>query len=143
MVELKICTKNKCIEGGIAPDGTVISFDKGKKTCDYCMSYRGTENKVAHSNYPAPDKAIYAIFRDEKLLYIGESKKTSFRLFQHLNGHKNRTNFDSFTKEELDKLSYKILWDGTNNSKSDRLMLEAVLIQSLRPEMNKQWQQED
>ena len=126
------------------------------KTCECCRPCKALKNKKSNDNnnpkqyataykkYPAPMKAIYAIFDGTELLYIGESRVTPKRLDGHFNATTgNNTNFVDVPLEVRAKWDYKILWDGTDHSKQDRLLLEAVLIQSLRPKYNKQWQQED
>ena len=91
--------------------------------------------------FDVPDKLIYGIVDENKnVVYIGESKRGSYRLYRHFNAGEGNTTLHKYRNENW---SYIILWDGTDFSKQDRLMLEAVLIQSLRPKYNKQWQQED
>ena len=114
--------------------------------CVKCKEYmakkantvRGERNR---KNFPAPDKAIYGIIDENKnIVYVGESKTTPYRLYRHFNSGEGNTTLHEYRNKDW---SYVILWDGTDKSKQDRLLLEAVLIQSLRPKYNKQWQQED
>ena len=97
--------------------------------------------------FPVPYKLIYGIVdNNNNVVYIGESKQGPARLHTHLSGKKTTAkqfHNHEISLEELKKYSYVVLWDGTDKSKQDRLLLEAVLIQSLRPKYNKQWQQED
>ena len=102
----RICRKNGCVEGELDPKGDTITFNRtksnGKKyvCCDYCQDYvKNTLNPKSNhkrinrfkERYPAPLKAIYALFENEKLLYIGESKRTPHRLDEHYNGHPDNT----------------------------------------------------
>ena len=99
------------------------------------------DKEKAHSKaFPSPMKAIYGLFNPDGLLvYVGESKCTPYRLYCHLKANNGAL-------KELDDITgyhYKILWDGTDKTRQDRMMVEAVLIHSLRPKFNKQWQKND
>ena len=114
--------------------------------CKKCVEYKNNilnpnRNNAPMRNYPSPLKAIYGIIdENKKIVYIGESKNTPFRLYRHFNSGKGNTTLHEYRN---DKWSYVILWDGTDYNKQDRLLREAVLIQTLRPKYNKQWQQDD
>ena len=147
MGQLRKCAKNGCIEGEERSFGRVTFVMRQQNgdlyaNCDHCISYRHEKQKDQHEdeydNYPAPREAIYGLFLHQQLIYVGESQKTSCRLADHMR-FKKRSALVDLPEYERKFVSYKILWDGTNKSKQDRLMLESVLIHSLRPEYNKQW----
>ena len=102
---------------------------------------RGAWGVQYKKKYPVPEKIIYGIVdSDNNVVYIGESKRGPFRLYCHLETNKEMTSLSEYDRTGW---SYVVLWDGTNHSKQDRLMLESVLIHSLRPKYNKQWNQDD
>ena len=77
---------------------------------------------------------VYGILEGSKLLYIGESDKTTFRCFEHLQGHKGRTKFVNFSKQRLNGLTAVLFWKGDNTLK--RKIKEKELIGKLNPEFN-------
>ena len=125
------------------------------KTCECCRVCKADKNKITNDKhdtnktrleraflkYPAPVKCIYSIYKHENLVYIGETKRGSERLLEHF--QQNPVNSVLHEKGNVNQFSYKILWDGTDYSKQERLMRESVLIQALKPKYNKQWNQED
>ena len=123
--------------------------------CDNCRDYLDNTINKKHNykivdsegktnqygkTYPAPGKSIYGLFNSEDILsYVGESKCTPYRLYCHLGANNGAL-------KDLDSIEgyhYKILWDGTDKTRQDRLMAESVLIHTLRPVLNKQWQKDD
>ena len=126
--------KNKAADDGL------------KSYCKFCSKTQNDLTNPDHvtreyKKYPVPDKIIYGIVDNNKnIVYVGETKNGPKRLMEHLT-----QNCKNAPCREADRTgwSYVVIWDGTNHSKQDRLMLEAVLIQSLRPKYNKQWNQDD
>ena len=151
------CRKEKCVNPNGYKDIPLNLFNKLTKSSDglkgYCKFCHKSDNDASNprhnqsnEKYPAPDKAIYGIFDGEMLVYIGESKRTTKRLYQHLSGVNAGSKMfhnGELSKEELTEFSYKILWDGTDFDKQERLFREAVLIQALKPKYNKQWKQDE
>lgn len=130
-------------------DGVFSKRKNGKryKYCDDCRKdmrkhdSSSVREEYHKKDFNVPAKSIYALLDENRtIVYIGESIRTSKRLSEHLAGYKGRSSVAGFVNELW---SYIILWDGTSESKQDRLLKEAVLIQVLKPKYNKQWNQED
>ena len=155
----KICGKCNRPEGSVSNKMGEIRFTKLKKDgslyayCDYCKNYMENEIKFNKNNpersvthesyykrYPVNQKSIYGLIdKDKNVVYIGESRRKPYRLYCHLNVNNGALR----ELDDISEFSYIILWDGTDYSKQERLLREAVLIQSLKPKYNKQWNQED
>ena len=145
----KICGKCK-IKLPLESFHNMRSSEDGKQAwCKECIKANTAQhtntkperNQKAKGFESVPNKVIYGIVDGNKnLVYVGESKVAQNRLWKHFNSNSVNT---CLAEHRQDDWSYIILWDGTDFSKQDRLMLEAVLIQSLRPKYNKQWNQDD
>ena len=146
MVETtRICSRNNCVEGGIDPDGNIIKFEDGRKLCVRCHDYMKKNRTIekrsdyCRGQYPTPlDSCVYALKADNEIVYIGESSKTPWRLYQHYN---NNCNKSIFHKNNINKLlrkrdySWHILWYGDNDEY--RKYQEKELIKLHQPKFNK------
>ena len=95
--ELEIMNR-VCNTCGIEKPLTLQFFYKHPKKeclrnrCKDCWKphYKKMHNKM-HNNfkdrYPAPEKGIYGLIENNMLVYIGESKRMSRRLYDHFNCH--------------------------------------------------------
>ncbi len=145
-METKIC--KKCLE-----EKKISEFSKMKRAKDGLQSWCKLCNKDYNSRmilnrgsayskgYPTPhDKCVYCIKNTEDMIvYVGSSKNTSYRLWEHLSGKKSGSL--QFHKgdipDDLDKYSYEIIWHGDNDMK--RKITEKVMIDKHQPKFNKQY----
>ena len=112
---------------------------RGRTDCISCRkNYQLTRYEVYRSSkYPAPKKAVYAIFNEEgTLMYIGESSNTPIRLFSHF--QRGGSNSGLISKGyDTTNWSYGILWSGDNDLL--RKIKERELIKALQPKINKRY----
>ena len=120
-------------------------FYANRSDCIECRKkYQSTKNpfrnELARRKYPTPhDKCVYAFKEGDEIVYIGESKETSWRINLHYYTNQNNSCFysngikDRWMRER--DYTWHILWYG--DSYKDRLHQEKLNIQLHQPKFNK------
>ena len=142
---VKICSK--CKEEKTIDEFYVI-LGKVYSKCKSCQkkAVLPTKNKFALKQYPAvTQNCVYAFKDGDEIVYIGESDRVSYRIWEHLN-QKSITS-KSFCKElnvleRKKRFTWHILWYGDEGQDSYRLYQEKELIKLHQPKYNKTWVKE-
>lgn len=127
-------------------------FSPKATRCRKCVSKSNAKknpinNKRAHEyqlkKYPAPKKSVYGwkLKRTGEIVYVGESERTSFRAYEHRQGHRSfrrKTELASLTTREFDKMfEFVVLEDCTEMNAMKRKLREDFYIMKYLPIYNK------
>ena len=140
MVDIKKCTV--CARELNVEMYTKNNFKKDglQDQCRDCTAESNSRNVAkARLKYPIPyDICVYAFKRDDEVVYIGESKDTPLRVYEHLDKTSEKSIFHINGITRFDrKLNYTwhILWYG--DTREDAKHQEKILIQIHQPKFNK------
>ena len=144
----KVCAMNGCAEGEDRSFG-IVTFNKRKRNgdvysvCDHCHdnAYRNARKRMKGSHYGIKhNNCVYAFIKDNEIVYIGSSRNTPHRMYQHL-GTKRDTGAHVFNEMNLlqrsKDLSWVILWHGEDGDDDSRIHQEKLNIQLHQPKFNK------
>ena len=135
----RICEVEKPLTEYHRNSGAKDGLDNRCNECRKVLSkeWNSNRNNVSRLKYSTPhDKCVYAFKKGKDFVYIGESDRTPFRLFEHLNCHEGRTfapEVNSLIRKK--DWTYHILWYGDNDEY--RKSQEKELIKLHQPKYNK------
>ena len=144
MVELKkCCTCEK--ELPVAEFHSYsLSSDGLQPRCKSCKKesnkkHNSNRSSYARMKYPVKeDKIVYAFKDGNEIVYIGETDKGAWRIYEHYNHPNGKTFCKELNKLERQKrFSWHVLWYGDNDEY--RKYQEKELIKLHKPKYNKTW----
>ena len=124
--------KNKCAKDGYQ-NQCKICLSQTLHANPFQKNLRYNERHLLYSEeFPAPSNSVYGLFHFDELIYIGESKMTPYRLYDHFSKHSGTLN-----NYNVDECHYEILWKGRASTPVEyRRYQEKQLIDLHRPKLN-------
>ena len=143
MVNKETCGRCRHSEGDVRNDGSVVIMSTSR-TCTKCRDRDLVRNKkrnnfskdyrLSHQN------CVYALTDKGSIVYIGSSKNTSYRLYEHFKcrkGGSHKFNRNENLLQIQVKYGWSILWFGDDGDDDTRVHQEKTLIQIHQPKFNK------
>ena len=153
---MRKCSRHGCVEGEFSTEfNTTTTFESRKKNglpyaaCDQCRDRNNRDwwnrvNEVSKSSYNTiSNNCVYGMVDrvTDTLIYIGSSKNTPYRLYQHFDAKGGNTAHKFMSGDPIVRkknYNWKILWYGNDGQDDERIHQEKSLIQIHQPEFNKQ-----
>ena len=143
MVGMRYCTYLE----KYLPETEFYSSQGGSKSKQYYKdSAKKHTNKRIGENisdlyrkkYYCPDNCVYALKSNGEIIYIGSSRNTPYRLYQHLE-NVSTTGKNIIFESDKERLlsSWVILWHGEDGDNETRIHQEILSIQLHQPKYNK------